>query len=360
MPTRSRTPTAASLACWAAICAGLPAAAQLPDRHRDRGKLPVHHLDNGTVRAGVTDAIGGRLLSFSLRGRQNFLLLDATAGDPCAAPAAGGRHVPFQGHEVWLGPQRDWWRDQDVDPGRAAAAAVWPPDPWLTLARYEIVARGAGVFAVRGPASPLSGMRLYKRYALVDGHSDSLALDVVAENAGTATVARDIWFNTRVPVATEVYVPVAGRADVRAEPDGPLDVRFGDGVLSLSPPAPGQAARKGKLFIQPAAGWIAAFRDGQALVIAFAHQPRAAIHPGQGQVELYQDADPARPRRGLLELEVHAPYVRLAPGARMAAHERWTLLAYEGAATRAAHLAFLRRHAARLGLGGLDRAGPPP
>lgn len=316
--------------------------------------MPVHYLDNGTVRAGVTEAIGGRLLSFALHGQPNFLLFDALAGDPGAVPDIRTGHVPYQGHEVWLGPQRDWWRDQTVDPVRAAAGAVWPPDPWLGLGRYALTEAGAGAFAVRGPASPLSGIRLHKRYALVDGKPDSLALEVVAENAGNKTVARDIWFNTRVPATTHVYVPVASRADVRGEPHGALDARFNAGVLSLAPPAPGEPARKGKLFIQPSGGWIAAFRGRQAFVIAFARQPYAAIHPDQGQVELYQDADPARLERGLLELEVHAPYVELAPGARMAAAERWTLLPYDGPATRAAHIAFLRRHAARLGLGGLD------
>src|SRR5437868_2731055 len=37
--------------------------------------LPVHTLDNGSVRATVTDAIGGRLLSFALAGKPNGLQL---------------------------------------------------------------------------------------------------------------------------------------------------------------------------------------------------------------------------------------------------------------------------------------------
>ncbi|WP_434127668.1 hypothetical protein, partial [Enterococcus faecium] len=46
--------------------------------------LPARTLDNGTVRAVVTEAIGGRLLSFSLDGQPNFLRLDQAAGDPAA------------------------------------------------------------------------------------------------------------------------------------------------------------------------------------------------------------------------------------------------------------------------------------
>ena len=65
---------------------------------------------------------------------------------------------------------------------------------------------------------------------------------------------------------------------------------------------------------------MAAFTKGQLFVIEFDLQPREAIHPDQGQVELYLDSDPDS---GLLELEVHAPYRTLPPGGRMAASERW-------------------------------------
>ncbi len=71
--------------------------------------LPVHTLDNGTVRAGVTEAIGGRLLSFALAGQPNFLRVDEAAGDPAAAVDANTGNVAYYGHEVWAGPQQQWW-----------------------------------------------------------------------------------------------------------------------------------------------------------------------------------------------------------------------------------------------------------
>jgi len=77
---------------------------------------------------------------------------------------------------------------------------------------------------------------------------------------------------------------------------------------------------KAKAYIQPSAGWLAAFSAGQLFVIEFELQPLEAIHPSQGQIELYIDSEPAS---GLLELEVHAPYVTLGPGERMSSFERW-------------------------------------
>lgn len=319
-------------------------------------KLPAHRFDNGVVEARISEVAGGRLLSFGLAGKPNFLLIDEAAGDPTLAPDAHGGYIRYQGHEVWIGPQREWWVHQDLNPARAAAKATWPPDPWLSLAKYTLVDRQPDAITLDSPASPVSGVQLRKRYALVAERPDSLRLEAEATNHSGKMAGRDIWFNTRVPAHTRAYVPVARQEDMRIEPAGALQTTLAGGLLSLDLPGAGQAARKGKLFVQPAHGWVAAFRDGQALVIRFAHQPRAAIHPAQGQVELYQDSDPGTPGKGMLEIEVHAPYVELAPGQAMSASELWTVLPYDGPDTRAAHVDFLRRHAAQLGIDGLDQA----
>jgi hypothetical protein len=321
--------------------------------------LPVHTLDNGSVRATVTDAIGGRLLSFALAGKPNFLKLDTAAGDPDAPVGPTTDNVGYFGHEIWIGPQKEWWSHQDVNPARAGAP--WPPDPYLSLARYKVEDKSADAVTLASPASPVNGLQLAKRYSLVPGKPYSLRLDVDAANVRKAQVAWDIWFNTRAHAATRVYVPVARRADVRQQaiepkPDmRPLTWTLADGLFSLDafPAGAGKPHRNGKLLLQPSAGWMAGFHDRQVLVIQFAHQPRTAIHPDQGQVELYNDWQPDAPEKGLMEMEVHAPYEKLAPGRHMQASELWTLLPYDGPDTRRAHVAFLRAHAKELGLAGL-------
>jgi len=313
-------------------------------------QLPVHHLDNGTIRASVTEAIGGRLLSFSLVGKPNFLLVKETAGDPRAPVDATTNNVGYLGHEVWIGPQSQWWQHQSVNPGRAAAKAPWPPDPYLSLAKYKLLSQSDRHVELDSPASPVNGIVLRKRYALVDGQPNTLELKADATSRRDTDVAWDLWFNTRVRPDTMVYVPVASKEDVRIEPAAALPYMLAEGILSLDLPQRGQPARKGKLFAQPSAGWMAGFHSGQAFIVQFAHQPRAAIHPEQGQVELYLDADPASPGKGLLEMEVHAPYRRLAPNAVMSASELWTILPYDGPATREGHVAFLRKQAALLKL----------
>jgi hypothetical protein len=329
----------------------LPALAATP--------LPTHTLDNGTVRAVITESIGGRLLSFSLTGQPNFLRVDESAGDPSARIDATADNVGYLGHEIWAGPQKQWWTHQDANPARRAAKANWPPDPYLSLARYTLDAASATAISLTGPASPVNGLQLTKRYALVPGKPNSLRLDVSATNRRDSQVAWDIWFNTRVHAGTHVYVPVASASDARIEPQvptegfAPLRSSVSERVFALGLPGDGEQARRGKVFLQPAAGWMAGFYGNQAFVVQFPLQPRSTIHPDQGQIELYNEIHPGQPDRGLLEMEVHAPLRQLDPGQRMDALEHWTLLPYTGPATRAAHLAFLRTHARELGLEGL-------
>jgi hypothetical protein len=323
--------------------------------------LTTHTLDNGTVRASVTDAIGGRLLSFALVGKPNFLKVDTAAGDPAAKIDATMDNVGYLGHEIWAGPQKQWWSHQNVNPARAAAHADWPPDPYLSLSRYTITRQDKLGVTLTGPASPVNGLQLDKRYSLVPGKPNSLKLDVGATNRRATQVAWDIWFNTRAHGDTRVYVPVASRDDVSQHAIdttpgiAPLTWTLADGVFSIDMPVPSadHRHRNGKMLLQPSGGWMAGFHGGQVLIIQFPLQPRSAIHPDQGQVELYNDYPPDDLAKGLLEMEVHAPYRHLAPGQRMSASETWTLLPYDGPDTRAAHLAFLRAHARALGLAGI-------
>nr|WP_314539275.1 DUF4380 domain-containing protein [uncultured Massilia sp.] len=353
--TAAPLPTLIPALLAAALLPAVPAARAA----EPTGDLRVHALANGTVRAEVAERIGGRLVAFGLAGRPSFLRFDAAAGAAEPRVDAYADNIGYLGHEVWVGPQKQWWVHQRVNAQRAAAAANWPPDPWLGLSNTVVVEDSPTALALRGPASPVSGVALEKRYALVAGRPNSLRLDVRAINRRDTRVAWDIWFNTRAHADTAVYVPVASRGDVRveaAQKDRPVPAfTLERGLFALDVPAPEapDAAHKGKVFLQPSGGWLAGFRAGQVLVIQFPHQPRSAIHPDQGQVELYHDVVPGQADEGVLEMEVHAPYRRLAPRAAMAAHELWTILPYDGPATRAGHVAFLRAHARELGLDGI-------
>ena len=293
----------------------------------------------------VTPALGGRVLAFGLAGHPSLIKIgDPVASQPNPAVSATADDIGYLGHDVWLGPQSGWWSDQQVNAARRDARAVWPPDPYLAFAQTRVVARAPDRLVLEGIDSPVTGVRLLKSFAFDPADPATLELSALARNIRDRPVSRDLWFNTRTSAATRVYVPVATAADVRIEAAEAMAPawRIDAGVFSFLPPSAAGASRRGKVLMQPSVGWMAGFANRQAFVIRFDHQPRSAIHPQQGQVELYLDhgEDIAA---GLLEMEVHAPYRTLAPGEAMQARERWTVLPYDGADTPQAHLAFLCR-----------------
>lgn len=306
-------------------------------------------LDDGQLRVGIAPELGGRVVHLSLPGRENLLKVgDALAEVPAPEPAADGVDIPYMGHVLWIGPQSAWWSDQDVNPARRDAQAPWPPDPWLVYGRNRILERSGGALALEGMDSPVSGLRVSQRFRLSGQAPATMVLDAEATNIRDRDVRGDLWFNTRLPAASRVFVPVArpGDARLRADEDGffasPV-AWWDDGLYSLQaePPPEGRGGRRGKVFIAPSAGWIAGFNAGQLLLIRFQRQPEASIDPEHGQVEIYQQWHHDDPGAGLLELEVHAPVRTLAPGGSMRAGETWTVFAYDGPDTLEAQRAAL-------------------
>lgn len=302
----------------------------------------------------VTPALGGRLLHFAADGLPNLIKTGAPVhSQPAPRVAADADDIGYLGHDVWLGPQSAWWADQEVNAQRRDARANWPPDPFLSFASTTVSAQSPTRVVLEGIDSPVTGVRLRKTFAFLPEDPAVLEVHASARNIRDRPIARDLWFNTRVSAATRVYVPVTDARSVRVDDAAgagiaPLVWRIEEGVFSFTPSAlpTGTTVRRGKVFLQPSAGWMAGFAQGQAFILRFDHQPRERIHPEQGQVELYLDHD-ADVADGLLEMELHAPYRTLAPGASMEASQHWSALRYDGPDTAASHRAFLCQVAAR-------------
>ena len=310
--------------------------------------VEVIRLENPTIVLEVTPELGGRGLAFSLKDHPSLLKVgEPVHTQPAPDVSATADDIGYLGHDVWVGPQQDWWMHQDANPERRDAKANWPPDPYLAFATTKIIEQTPSRLVLEGVDSPVSGVRLRKTYQFSSERADTVEVRAAARNIRDTDIAWDLWFNTRLPSSTRVYVPVADAGDVRVESFtdtriGPLLPRIEGGLFSLdsSPMQEGMTARRGKVFAQPAAGWMAGFAGTQLFVIRFPHHARELIHPAQGQIELYLD-DQAEVGKGLLEMEVHAPYRTLKPGEDMQAMEWWTVLSYDGPDTREAHVEFL-------------------
>ncbi len=310
------------------------------------GGIERLRLESADAVLEVTPSLGGRGLHFGAPGLPNLIKVgEAVQSHPRPEVSADADDIGHLGHDVWVGPQSGWWSDQSANPARRDARAPWPPDPYLAFAQTTVLEHTPHKLVLEGIDSPVTGVRLTKTFAFDANDPATIDVGVEARNIRDTPVSRDLWFNTRISAAMRVYVPVAGESDVRIETS--TDVaepiwRIEDGLFSFvdTPLPAGHDVRRGKAFIQPSSGWMAGFADGQVFVIRFTLEPREAIHPEHGQVELYIDHG-AGIADGLLELEVHAPYRTLAPRETMTAAERWTVLRYDGSDESAAHVAFL-------------------
>ncbi|RZA22743.1 MAG: DUF4380 domain-containing protein, partial [Proteobacteria bacterium] len=259
-------------------------------------------LHNDVIELSATPAFGGRVLSFNLVGQPNVLKTgSAVEQQPLPEVSATAGDIAYLGHDVWVGPQSRWWLHQQVNATRKAAAAVWPPDPYLSLATTQAVTRAGDQLILEGVPSPVTGVQLRKRVALSSTRADTVEVEATARNIRKDPISWDVWFNTRVAAGTRVFVPVADAADIRLQPPTEAGTvaptyRHHGGVFALRADAREDGLiQRGKVLLQPSAGWMAGFAGDQVLVIRFAHQPLAAIHPEQGQVELYLDAPSQHP-----------------------------------------------------------------
>lgn len=309
-------------------------------------------LHSEAMEVSVTPNLGGRILSFSAPGHDNVLRYSSMVDElPIPTLSAFGDNIDYSGFIVWLGPQKEWWTWQDQNRQRLKDAAQWPPDPYTVLATNMLLTHSDKRVLLAGTESPLWGTRIDKQIE-ISADGQRLLVSATAQNLREEAIARDLWFNARVPNSARVFVPIAGPEDVRIEggnDEGVVapEVEFSRGMLVMENTALAQevVARRGKLFINPSAGWMAAFVNEQLFLLTFALQDHDSIHAEQGQIEIYNDFVPSGDgAAGLIELEMHSPYTVLAPGDRMSASQWWQVFPYAGSNKLAEQQRFLQAH----------------
>lgn len=318
----------------------------------------VVRLENAQVVVEVVPRLGGRITALRRPGGDNVIAsvpaLMASAAGTLPQPGVEGTYLHGLGHVVWIGPQRDWWTQQDANPARRDARATWPPDPFLEYGDMQVVGRGPDHLSLLGPVSPVSGLRLRSEIRIAADGAVSQLIEAV--NASPRTVTWDIWPNTRVRDGT-VFAPYERDTRLRLEhgtfdpvAERPLPAAVRDGYLSFNTViAAGEEGmlHTGKAFMVSTRPRLFAF-SGQDLLIVAAPAPGAGkVHPDHAPVEIFQCAG-GDPIRAVLELEFHSPCRTLAPGASMRYAVAWRVVP-AGPGDR---IAILRAHepdAARLG-----------
>jgi hypothetical protein len=289
-------------------------------------------LENDKIEIGIFPELAGSALVLRRPGGANFLYVhpedwlewDSVIPDPKEV----GKWTDFFGHIIWLGPQSDFWNQQDVFPELHGNA--WPPDPSLVYGSCRILEQTPDKLVLEGPGSPYTGIRLTKTYQLKES---GVEMEVIATNISERTLKWDIWSNTRVPTCFPFLVPVENSDHARIDTGDPELIAWSadSGYFSFDL-TPGETPAKAKAYVTASKPWIAAFSGDTVFLKSFDSVDPAQVHPEQALVEIYYNKT-AEKGAGFLELEAHGPYTSLKPGESMTFHETWTLLPYTGDAS---------------------------
>ncbi|WP_280419491.1 DUF4380 domain-containing protein [Nocardia carnea] len=329
-------------------------------------------LDNGVLRLGFVPALGGRLLSVQLRGREtlwrNTELLDDDL-HPVAphvpAPVSGPMSVwnNYGGDKTWPAPQ-GW-----------SGPAEWagPPDPVLDSGPYDRrVERTAGAVTLTMTSGhdPRTGLTLTRAVTLRYGQS-WYDVRLEARNTSAERVRWALWNVTQraagEPGTGGVYIGI-GDGDRRTVPlavgtGAPRHEILGDDRVLV----PHQDI-VGKVGFPGASGWLAHAAHGLTTTQTFAVDPGGDYPDGGSRVEVWMEhplSEPIeslgglQPRARIVEIELLGPSVTLAPGEHTALEYRCATAAGEGevrTVTPVGHWGSDARFAAYVG-GDLEASG---
>ena len=294
-------------------------------------------LSNGKIEIGILPAVGGRIVRASLVGKENILNSDSSQWNesPEKRPTLNPK-APFKAYNgsiTWLSPQSQWWTNQDLLPDLKKNHSPWPPDPYLTMARYLITNQQPNQITLVSPESPYSKVQFTKTYRIND---NSVTLTTVARNISKDTVSWGLWHNTRMNGWDVVFIQADSTALMKTTYMTYSNIRkpklqYANGFYTYEAvkPEAGQTVYKSKSFFAVDQPLIAGFHQNQWLIIRSKPVDRKLIHPEEARVEIYVE-NSATPAKDLQELEIQFAYRKIAPQATIEATETWEILPGSG------------------------------
>ncbi len=306
-------------------------------------------IKNSKICLGFLPKLGAHIVFLSFNGSANLLLSDEKLWDS-PPPPISAENPPFldlNGHTTWLAPQDDWWTKQDVNKTKKNTRSPWPPDPFVTLGEYKIISVDDHSVVLEGQDSPVSGVRLTKRFALQES---TVQISVTMTNISGAEQSWGLWSNTRFPGKCKAYLPCFQGVfrDLRFE-SKPLDPKkerllnyiFTDDFLSFDigdALAHPDFSNSVKAFVRTKDRSLAAF-NGRYLLIKNLPGEADRVSERHAQVEIFQGVGGPF---SILELEAHGNKVTLKPGESSSITEVWRLFEYNGDDSPSSQRDFLR------------------
>ncbi|MEE1082733.1 MAG: DUF4380 domain-containing protein [Paludibacteraceae bacterium] len=165
-------------------------------------------LESAGVVALINVNVGGRLVFFGRKGGENMIksdkfLLEETVESEII-PDAFTDFVQYYGQEVWVGPQTQWWKHQTINMERRNSPINWPPDPYVSFGKFEVVEKTDSQLVIQGCVSEVSKLSLRKIFSLND--KGLLRCHVEATYHGDGETTIDLWNIVRVSGENKIRI----------------------------------------------------------------------------------------------------------------------------------------------------------
>lgn len=165
-------------------------------------------LKAGGVEAWINLNVGGRLVFFGKEGGENMIKADKSLLEETVQseiiPDAFTDFVQYYGQEVWIGPQTQWWRHQSINMERRNSPINWPPDPYVSFGKFEVVEKSDSHLVIQGCVSEVSKLSLKKEFVMNDNGLIYCSVEATYHGDGETTI--DLWNIVRVAGENEIRI----------------------------------------------------------------------------------------------------------------------------------------------------------
>lgn len=165
-------------------------------------------LEAAGVEALINLNVGGRLVFFGREGGGNLIksdkyLLEQTV-EKEIIPNAFTEFAQFYGQEVWIGPQTQWWKHQTINMERRNSPINWPPDPYVSFGKYNIVEKSVSSLVIESGISEVSKLSMRKRFSFNENGVLECFVEATYHGDGETTI--DLWNIVRVAGENEIHI----------------------------------------------------------------------------------------------------------------------------------------------------------
>jgi hypothetical protein len=257
-------------------------------------------LEGGDTRIAISPDIGGRIMEFSIEGKNPIWQNPAEYGK--VYPITNVWHN-YGGYKIWNAPQAVWgWPpDPFLDYGKASVELI---DDWVKI--YGAPSLKAGIMFMKEITLPERGRaRIVERMRNISGKEVRWGIWEVTQVETPCFVVFPAEKNSKFPAGLYFFDEQSRKSKQWKIKDGLVIVNYMGEV--------------GKIGLDSKAGWMLYLRDSLAYVKRFP-VIEGQEYPDEGcSVEVYTNAKDLP----YLEMEVLSPLVTLKPGEEYSTWEEW-------------------------------------